>query len=209
VLPGDMLSSTEQQEAVDAALDSDQVASVVAAAVDRDTLVTSTAAGATVSDVTALAELGGKPSYRVVYVERMADKGSAARRAEVMIYRYDTAQPLLVGVDLATGATEELDFASVGQVPLVPSEIAEAAAIARADDSVRQALEAAGLALQSPATVIVAVSADAADRCAMHRCVRVFFSTLRMPAPTFSAVVDMADLEIVQVEPIPTGEGES
>jgi hypothetical protein len=190
-----VLSPAEQLEAIDLALTSAEARPIVASAVDRDSLVFASGA----PDVEALAGAVSEPNYRVIYAERRSDKSSAERLAEVLLYRYDTAQTVLVQVDLGSGAARQLDVPGASVVPLAPAEILEAAAVARIDEAVRQALLDEGLADDAPANGVLAVAAEPDGRCAGHRCVRLFFSNLAAPAPKFSVVVDMADLEVVEV----------
>jgi len=212
LLHGDMLSAAEARAAVEAALRSAPVAELVASSVDRDSLpVSTTAAGQPAPELRALTALAGRPSHRVVYAQRWADKAAGAaqgRAAEVLVYRYDTATPMLVRVDLASGRGEVVETARAAIVPVTPAEITEAAVVARAAPQVREALAAAGLDEDAPATALLTVGAQPDARCARHRCLRVFFSSLRAPTPKFAVVVDMADLEVVEVEPMPEGRGQ-
>jgi hypothetical protein len=194
-LSSDMLSPAEQLEAVDLALTSADVRPIVSTAVDRDTLVSASG----VPDVAALASLAAQPNYRVIYAEHRSEKNADGRLAEVLLYRYDTAQAVLVQVDLGPGTARQLDVPGADVVPLVPTEIAEAAAVARAEEVVRQALLDEGLPEDAPANGVIVVGADPGDRCAEHRCMRLFFSDVVARMPAFSVVVDMADLQVVEV----------
>jgi hypothetical protein len=211
-LHGDMLSAAEARDAVEVALRSAPVSELVASSTDRDSPpVQNTAAGRQAPELRSLTALAGQPSHRVVYVQRWADKAAGAaqgRAAEVLVYRYDTASAMLVRVDLAGGRSEVVETARAAIVPVTPAEIAEAAVVARAAPAVRQALSAAGLDEDAPATALLTVGAQPDARCSRHRCLRVFFSSLRAPTPEFAVVVDMADLEVVEVEPMPDGRGQ-
>lgn len=200
-LAADMLSLAEEAAAVDLALAAAEAHELLAAAVDRDGLVAHAAGGPRVTDLEALAALGGEPSYRVIYTQRRWGKASTTRRAEVLLYRYDTAQAMLLEVDLETGDTVEIDFGELGAVPLAPGEIAEADAIARADERVLQALDEAGLPADAPATATMTVGLEPDSRCATHRCVRLLFASLREPVARVWAVVDAADLQVVEIGP--------
>lgn len=200
-LPGDMLTAEEADRAIALTLDVEPITEVVGTAVDRDALM---AAASGAPEVSALADLAGEPNYRVVYAQRLADKDADGRAAEVVVYRYDTGEALRSVVDLATGEAEVVDLPEGFPVPMTPAEIAEAAIVARADEDVRSELEAAGLDPQAArATGLLTRSVEAGDRCAEHRCLRLFFVSLRQPTPTFSVVVDLVDMEVVEIEPMP------
>jgi len=202
-LSGDMLSLAEIAAAEQLALASESVRQVVASAVDRDAVMESAdARGADAPE--ALAAMADRPSYRVVYTQRYPDKTAEGRAAEVAIYRYDTGQTVISKVDLASGEVEAIDVPYGFTIPITPEEIDEAATIARADAQVRTALTGAGLdpdKAVANALITVAVDPDAA--CAQHRCLRLFFSSLRQPVSKFSVVVDMVSLATVEVAPMP------
>ena len=48
---------------------------------------------------------------------------------------------------------------------------------------------------------------DPESPCATHRCLRLFFSTEEKPAPSFSVVVDLSNLAVVDVLPFETATG--
>lgn len=204
--PGDMLSAEEIGRAESLALQSASVKGVVGAATDRDAaLRAATRGGADAAE--ALSALSEKPTYRVIYAQRYPDKDGATRSAEVAVYRYDTGQTAYSKVDLATGAVEAIEMPADLPVPIVPEEIEEAAAIARADDAVRQKLTAAGLDPDAAtANALLTVARDPNAACARHRCLRLFFGSLRNPVPTFEVVVDMVALAVVETTDMP-GEG--
>ncbi len=204
--PGDMLTADEMQRAESLALQSTAVQGVVGAATDRDAaLQAATRGGADAAD--ALSALSDRPTYRVIYTQRYPEKDGAGRSAEVAVYRYDTGQTAYSKVDLSTGAVEAIEMPADLPVPIVPEEIEEAAAIARADEAVRAKLTAAGLdpdAASANALLTVASDPDAA--CGRHRCLRLFFGSLRNPVPAFDVVVDMVALAVVETTDMP-GEG--
>jgi hypothetical protein len=200
--PADMLSVQELDRAAELALGSGELKSMAAAAVDRDSLADQAAGG----DMEALSTLKDRPSYRLLYTQRLpAEKGAeAGRAAEVAVFRYDTNTLERSKVDLASGKVEALDAGPGQWAPLVPEEIAEAAAVARADAKVREALEAAGLdPADAKANGILTVSREDGSVCAAKRCVRLFFASARLPLPTFNVVVNLSDLELVEVVDMP------
>ena len=200
--PADMLSAQELGRAAELALGSGELKSMAAAAVDRDSLADQAAGG----DMEALSTLKDRPSYRLLYTQRLpTEKGvEAGRAAEVAVFRYDTNTLERSKVDLASGKVEALDVGPGQWAPLVPEEIAEAAAVARADPKVQEALEAAGLdPADAKANGILTVSREDGSVCAAKRCVRLFFASARLPLPTFNVVVNLSDLELVEVVDMP------
>jgi hypothetical protein len=193
----DMLDADEMARAEALALDSQSFAGVVAQAVDRDE---ADAAGG----VSALARMADRPSYRVLYTQRHADKYATSRKAEVAVYRYDTGKISMSTVDLSTGEVEALAVPEGFPAPLVPEETREAARLARGDSQVKAALEAAGLDPDSAlANGLLTVSREPGSRCAEHRCLRLFFSSFEDPRPRFAVIVDLNDLEVVEIEDMP------
>lgn len=202
--PLNMLSAQEAEQATDMAVDAAFVQDVVASALDRNAVLAGTSdtdldAASPTDRVAALAE---RPSYRVLYTQRLADKGGTARAAEVGIYRYDTGEAIYAKVDLASGEVSALDGPPGLGIPLVREEIDEAATVARADAAVAERLTAAGL---DPSTAVANGLVTRADGgpCADHRCVRLFFGTVKAPLPTFAVVVDLVTLQIVEVTDMP------
>lgn len=204
--PGDMLTLGEMARAEQLALGSDEVSTLVANAVDRDAVIESAAArGDDAAD--ALTDLGGDPSFRVIYTQRHPDKNAESRAADVAIYRYDTREFSISTIDLATGVIKSSQVIEDMPAPIVPAEIAEAAAIARADEGVRAALTAAGLDPDTAtANALLTVARDSEAQCAIHRCLRLFFSSLRQPVPTFSVVVDQSNLAVAEIQGMPKEE---
>jgi len=197
--PADMLDAAEILRANALAFGDVVVQGFLAEAANRDL-----EPGGEVSD--ALATLPDRPTYRVLYTERVPDKGASERTAEVAIYRYDTAQALLARVDLASGEVRRRDLPVGYPLPLVPEEIAEAAAAARQNPEVRSSLERAGLDPDAAAANgLLTGTVDPASPCATHRCVRLFFSTFREPVPAFSVIVDLVNLAVIEVDPMPGG----
>ncbi len=201
--PADMLNAEELERAAELALGSGELRSMAAGAVDRSSLAEAAAEG----DLEALSSLAERPSYRLLYTQRLAapkGEAEAGRAAEVAVYRYDTGTLERSKVDLATGRVEALAADPNLPAPLVHEEVMEAAAVARASEEVRQALEADGL---DPATAkvngILTVSQEDGAVCAAKRCVRLFFATERRPLPGFNVVVNLNDLSLVEVVPMP------
>lgn len=201
--PADMLNAEELAKAAELALGSGELRSMAAGAVDRSSLAEAAAEG----DLEALSSLKERPSYRLLYTQRLAapkGEAEAGRAAEVAVYRYDTGTLERSKVDLATGRVEALAADPNLPAPLVHEEIMEAAAVARASEEVRQAMEAGGL---DPATAkvngILTVSQEDGAVCASKRCVRLFFATERKPLPGFNVVVNLNDLSLVEVVPMP------
>ncbi len=202
VVSSDMLGEEEIARAEALALESEAFEPVVAAALDRDSLDAD-------ADVGALSDAAERPSYRVLYTQRHADKYARTRKAEVAVYRYDTGEVSLSTVDLETGEVEALDVPEGFPAPLVPEETAEATRVALADGDVRARLEEAGIEPdEARANGILTVAREEGARCASARCVRLFFSTFEQPVPAFSAVVDLDALELVELEEMPGAEGE-
>lgn len=202
--PQNMLSAQEASKASDLAVKAAFVQDVVAAALDRSAVLAGTSdtaldAEAPEARVAALAE---RPSYRVIYTQRLAEKGATARAAEVGIFRYDTGQAVYAKVDLASGEVTAMDAPVGAGLPLVREEIDEAATVARQDSRVAEKLTAAGL---DPATAHANGLITRAEEgpCAEHRCVRLFFGTVKAPQPTFAAVVDLVTLQVVDVADMP------
>ena len=200
--PADMLNADELERAAELALGSGELRSMAAGAVDRASLADEAAEG----DLEALSIVAERPSYRLLYTQRLAaPKGEdQGRAAEVAVYRYDTGTLERSKVDLATGKVEALAADPGLPAPLVPEEILEAAAVARAAGEVQAALREAGL---DPATAkvngILTVSTEDGSVCASKRCVRLFFATERQPLPSFNVVVNLNDLSLVEVQPMP------
>ena len=184
--PADMLGIQELSRAQELALGSGELKAMAAASVDRDSLADQAASG----DMEALSTLRDRPSYRLLYTQRLAgEKGAApGRAAEVAVFRYDTNTLERSKVDLASGKVEALSDATGQWAPLVPEEISEAAAVARAD---------------AKANGILTVSQEDGAICAAKRCVRLFFASARLPLPTFNVVVNLNDLELVEVVAMP------
>lgn len=193
----DMLGAEEIARAESLALESQSFAGVVAQAVDRDEVDTAGGVGA-------LARMADRPSYRVLYTQRHADKYATSRKAEVAVYRYDTGKISMSTVDLESGEVQALAVPEGFPAPLVPEETREAAQLARGDSQVVAALEAAGLDPETAlANGIITVSRQAGARCAEHRCLRLFFSSFEDPRPRFAVIVDLNDLEVVEIETMP------
>lgn len=193
----DMLSQDEMSRAEALALESTAIGQVVSQALDRD--------GVEADDsLSALSDLAEKPSYRVLYTQRYADKYATSRKAEVAVYRYDTGEVSISTVDLASGEVEALDVPEGYPVPLVQEEIDEAARVARADATVRARLEAEGLDPEkAQANGIITVSDEPGERCATARCLRLFFSSFEMPLPVFTVIIDLNDMAVVELEDMP------
>lgn len=209
-MTGEMLTAEEQHRAEYLALESAGADAVLAGASDRtEQLGPLDAAGAQTGAT--LAALAARPTYRVLYRERLPAKDGAPRAAEVVVYRYDTDQVVRCMVNLETNAVEtEVSDAKANAVlppPVTPDEVREAALVARADDAVRQALAAAGLdPAGAPANGILTGTDDPTSPCAGRRCLRLFFGSLRDPFPRFAVVVDLSHLTVVDVVAMP-GEG--
>lgn len=203
--PADMLTEAEQARAAELVLGSADLEALVANAVDRDEVAEMAIAADTSAEAAAaIGAMAGSPSFRMLYSQRYPDKAAAGRVAEVAVYRYDTGQLVRSKVDLASGEVALLEDLSTMPAPIVPAEIEEAATIARADPRVREALETGGLDPDSAiANALLTVARDSEAVCARHRCLRLFFASMRRPVPSFSTVVDMVDLEVVELEPMP------
>lgn len=205
--PGDMLSAGEAEDAAQMALEAAFVEDVVALAVDRDAVLTGQTGDASIDaedEGTRVLALAERPSYRVVYSERYADKESEERAAQVGIYRYDTQQAVFAKVDLGTGDVEPLALPDGSPVPLVPEEIREATVVALEDQAVLDRLASAGIDPEGAvANGLLTTTDDASSPCATSRCVRLFFGTLDRPVPEFAVVVDLVALTVVEVADMP------
>jgi len=209
-LASDMLTPDETLRAEQLVIESALVQSLVAQATDRDEVLEAASTEADAEErAQAVAATADKPSYRIIYAQRHPEKGAEGRAAEVAIYRYDTGAFALSKVDLETGEVEALEVPEGMPVPIVPEEIDEAAAIARGDGAVRERLTAAGLDPNGAvANALLTVGEGDDAPCARHRCLRLFFSSLRQPVPVFSVVVDMVTLSVVETADMP-GEGQN
>jgi hypothetical protein len=190
--PANPLSPLEQERAAALALDAPGTEEVVANAIDRDAVNSNSAAE--------VSSLSGRPSYRILFNQRAPDKFAVGRAAEVGIYRYDTDDSLVNRVDLISGQVSAQPIPPGQILPLAVDEITEAATVARNDPRVAEALHAAG---QDPASAkanaLLTQGTEPSSPCAAHRCLRLFFSTEERPAPTFSAIVDLSALTVVEV----------
>jgi hypothetical protein len=196
----DMLTPVEAERATQLALGSPDTATVVTSAVDRDAVNANSEA--------AMTALSSRPSYRVIYSERAPDKEAVGRAAEVAIYRYDTNQALMNHVDLATGKVTAQSIPSDYLMPLAADEVTEATTVARNDEGVTAALIAAGMdPAKATANALLTVANDKSAVCASHRCARLFFFTPEKTVPTFSVVVDLSTLHVVEVQPFDTTNG--
>jgi hypothetical protein len=203
-LPADMLSPEEMAQAKELALGSAALQGLVAAAADRDELLAAQGRGAEEGELAEM--LANRPSYRVMVVERLPDKESPNRLAEVAIYRYDTGEATLARIDLTTDEVTVLGAPAPYPIPVVPAEVEEAALVARANPDVRARLEASGLdPATTPANGLLTGTGDATAECSQHRCLRLFFGTRERPVPEFSVIVDMVTLQVVEVLPIAGG----
>jgi hypothetical protein len=192
--PANPLTTLEQERATALALGSPTTEEVVANAIDRDAVNSTSMA--------AMDALSERPSYRVLYSQRAPDKFAVGRGAEVAIYRYDTDQSLLNTVDLINGAVSASMLPEGYILPLVTDEITEATTVAKADPKVVDALRQANMdpaLARSNALLTQGTTPD--SPCAKHRCLRLFFSTETSPAPTFSVIVDISELSVVEVIP--------
>lgn len=201
----DMLSSDELLRAERLAFEGTLVGDELSAATDRDSVLTALSdEGATGGDAaTRVAALADRPSYRVLYTQRVADKNSGSRAAEVAIYRYDTGEPVFTRVDLETGDVSAMEVPAGMPVPLVRGEIDEAALIALADPEVAERLESAGISPDGVgANGLLTRSSEDGSAC-NNRCVRLFLTSLEMPVPEFAVIVDLVTLTVLAIEDMP------
>ncbi len=201
----DMLSSEELAMAERLAFQGTLVGDELSSATDRDaTLSALSDEGTTGGDAAAqVAALADRPSYRVLYTQRVADKSSGSRAAEVAIYRYDTGEPVYTRVDLETGDVSAMDVPEGVPVPLVRGEIDEAALIALADPEVVQRLDSAGISPDSVGVNGLLTSSSEDGSACENRCVRLFLTSLKRPVPEFAVIVDLITLSIVAIEDMP------
>jgi hypothetical protein len=94
--------------------------------------------------------------------------------------------------------------------PLLPREIQEGAAVARRDEGVRGAQEAEGLDPDTASAngLLTGTPYEPEHACATHRCLRLFFFDDAHVVPTFSVIVDISALTVVEVSPMATGQGD-
>jgi len=128
--------------------------------------------------------LASDQRVRTVYFERrVEDKGapSGQRRADVVLYNYNTNETISAVVALSPRQQIEQLTVTQGQPPgLGTEEVAEAQQLALADPAVQAELRAAGLAGRESELIIthIRVRTDAPDDpCATNRCVLLFFNT--------------------------------
>jgi hypothetical protein len=119
-----------------------------------------------------------------VFVERREDDKHAPtghRRADVVLYNYDTNETVSAVVTLGPRPRVEHLTVTQGQPPgLSTQEVEEAKQLALAHPPVQARLQAAGLAGRERDLIITHLHAQGAapgDPCATHRCVRLFFNT--------------------------------
>lgn len=201
----DMLSLQELATAERLAFEGTQIGDELSAATDRDAVLSALSdEGATGDDAaTRVASLADRPSYRVLYTQRAADKELGSRAAEVAIYRYDIAQPVFTRVDLKTGDVSAMDVPAGMPVPLVRGEIDEAALIALNDPEVMQRLESAGIDPDRVGANGLLTSSTEEGSACEQRCVRLFLTSLERPVPEFAVIVDLVTLSIVAIEDMP------
>ena len=205
----DMLSADELAKAERLAFDATLVGDSLQSATDRDSVLSALAdEGADGGDAaTRIAALADRPSYRVLYTQRLADKEYEGRAAEVAIYRYDTGEPVFARVDLETGDVTNIEIAAgapAPPVPLVRGEIDEAGMVAKADPEVVRRLQDAGLNVgEVGANGLLTGSTENGAACAEHRCVRIFLTSLQRPVPEFAVIIDLVTLKVVEIEDMP------
>lgn len=199
--PGDMLTADETRAAEDLALES--ASGMLAAATDRDAL------GAA-ADLGALAD---QATYRVMYSQRYATKADEPRSAEVAFYRYDTNEVVLSKVNLKDETVTQLAVPPGYMAPLLPEEVQEAARVARADTTVTDYLKSIGMDPASTVAngLLTTSTEDDTATCSETRCVRLFFFDADHVVPTFTVVVDLATVEVIEIAPMfpPTVEEEA
>jgi hypothetical protein len=197
---GDPLTAMETERATALALGSPELAVLTNSALDRDAVAS--------TSVSELHTLTDRPSYRVLYTERSPDKTGQVRAADVSVYRYDTDQAAVSTVNLTDGTVAAQRLPEGYMPPLVPEEINEAAVVAKADPRVVAALRAAGLDVAAAgANAVLTRGLAPGSPCATHRCVKVFFSGVTSPVPTFETVVDLSALNVVEVLSFPETSG--
>ena len=112
---------------------------------------------------------------------RTGQRRTGQRRADVVLYNYDTNETISAVVILAPGPQRVADLAVIRGQPrgLSAEEVQEAQQLALAHPAVQAALQAAGLAGRESELIIthMHVRAAAPDRCSTHRCVALSFNT--------------------------------
>jgi Cu2+-containing amine oxidase len=140
---------------------------------------------------------------QTVSVERHEEDKNAPpgqRRADVVLYNYDTDETLTAVVALGPrSVVEELEVVP-GQPPaLAPQEVERAQQLALADPVVQAELRAAGLDGRESElfiTHLLAHPAEPSDPCWSHRCVMLFLNTPDAVLP----IEPIVDLTIGEVE---------
>ncbi len=135
-------------------------------------------------DVAAAMRLSGSQRVRTVSVERHEEEKGAPsdqRRADVVMYNYDTDETISAVVTL--GARREVEDLTVtpGQAPgLGPEEVEEARQLALAHPAVQAELRATGLTGRERELIVthIRIQTDAPnDPCSTDRCVLLYFNT--------------------------------
>jgi hypothetical protein len=153
---------------------------------------------ALLADTRVRASLGGPSQYAIVNVERHSEgKGRSAvrRRADVMLYNYRTRETISAVIDVAGGPrVDALRVTTSPPPPLGVEEVGTATRLALASAAVQARLQVAGVSHTDPSLIITHLFGrvqDPRDRCAVDRCVVLFFNT--DAAFLFSAAVDLTD----------------
>lgn len=148
------------------------------------------------ADARLRAALSPTQRYVVVSVERHEEPKDAAttgpRRADVVIYNYDTNTTIVAVVALgAPAGADDITVATQRQPALAREEVIVARQLALRDVRVQAVLQSLGL-MESELIISHMEGEAVADDpdCATHRCVRLFFNT-RNSALGIEPIVDL------------------
>jgi hypothetical protein len=154
------------------------------------------------SDDRARTRLARGQRVRTVLVERHEedkDAPTGQRRADVVLYSYDTNETITAVVTLSPRPRVENLMVTQGQPGgLSAQEVAEARQLALAHPAVQARLQAAGLAGREDELFITHILARATapgDPCSTHRCVALFFGT-RDAVLGIQPIVDLTTGEV-------------
>jgi Cu2+-containing amine oxidase len=144
---------------------------------------------------------------RTVFIERREDDKDVdtgqpradRRRADVVLYNYDTDETISAVVTLGPGPRVEHLAVTPGQPAALGSqEVEEARQLALADPTVQAGLRAAGLLGRESEFIITGLRFQPAvldEPCSTHRCVVLFFNT-RDSVLGIEPIVDLTTREV-------------
>jgi Cu2+-containing amine oxidase len=158
-------------------------------------------------DDRAYALLASDQRVRTVFVERREDDKDMdtgqpradRRRADVVLYNYDTDETISAVVTLGPAPRVEHLVVTAGQPAALGSqEVEEARRVALADATVQAAIKAAGLLGRDSELIVTGLRYQPAvsdEICSTHRCVVLFFNT-RDSVLGIEPIVDLTTREV-------------